>query len=147
MKYAKWRLLALGAAVALMLVYFIELTTNGLKTMTGQDEIISTYNNAAEQEYIKKLIEQEAGLQQNVQQAMPLASSLDAEIIQLEAEVQALKKQALLQEKKQLEQLLLNENVDQSNVNKLADSTSGVLQSVSSSGMQFVAELFHKVID
>lgn len=146
MKYAKWRLLALGAAVALMLVYFIELTSNGLKTMNGQNEALTYYNNVSEEQYIKQLIEQEAILQKEI--SIPSSESkLNEEISQLEAEVQALKKQALLQEKKQLEQLLLDDHVEQSNVNKLADSTSGVLQNMSSSGMQFVAELFHKVIN
>ena len=78
----------------------------------------------------------------------PSLSPIDQEIAALEQEVARLKKKTLENEKLQLQsQLLLNEAAQQPAVNRLADTTSGVLQNASSSGIQYIAQLFSKVIN
>lgn len=146
MKKSVWRWIGLGAAISLMLVYFIELTSNGLQRMDGQAQIQAAYEQSIEQNQIA-MTPITSISNESIIMPKQAPTSLEEEIARLEAEVLALKKQALQKEKQQLEQLLLNNDVDRSNVNRLADSTSGALQQLSSSSMQFVAEMFHKVIN
>lgn len=144
-----WRWIGLGAAISLMLVYFIELTSHGLQRMDGSSQIEQAYEQNIVQKQTAQLIEQPVDRDDETLSVISneLNTSIEKEIASLEEDILKLKKQALQKEKRQLEQMMLNDAVDQSNVNKLADTTSGALQQLSSSSMQFVAELFHKVIN
>jgi|GEM_PF-3904462 len=144
MKKMIWRYIGLGAAISLMLVYFIELTSSGLQKIDGTKAIEAAYKQAQLKQEQATAVEIEEQINVGKNESI---TPVEQEIARLEAEILELKKQSLQKEKKQLEQMLLNDAFDESNVNKLADTTSGALQQLSSNSMQFVAELFHKVIN
>lgn len=154
-----WKWLVLGSAITIVVLYMMELTTTGIERVYG------TLEQGGETAQRQSLDEAEPrGLipingqeeQQELGQADELSSSsdstdsaVDQEIAALEAEIAELKRLALLKEKEELQQkLLLNEeHTGKPAVNRIADSTSEVLQSASSSGIQFIAKLFNNVIN
>lgn len=97
----------------------------------------------AESEQYNKLYRQLESTKQS-----KVNATIDDEIAALETEIAELKRLALLKEKVQLQQkLLLNEEAEKPAVNRIADSTSEVLQKTSSSSIQFIAKLFSDVIN
>lgn len=145
-----WKWLLMGSAFTIIMLYMLELTTTGIERVYGPMAPIETttlqpnmaYEGSTEE--LAKPVEEQAALPP----IDPSLSPIDKEIATLEYEIAQLKKQALEKEKQQLQsQLLLNESVNEPAVNRLADTTSSVLQEASTSSMQYIAQLFSKVIN
>lgn len=157
-----WKWLLLGSAVTIIVLYMLELTTSGIERVYGPLEQGSV---AAERQLLD---EQQASASENQSGLIPITeneqyalqptdvpqssssgeSAVDKEIAALEAEIAELKRLALLKEKEELQKkLLINEDASKPAVNRMADSTSEVLQSASSSSIQFIAKLFNNVIN
>lgn len=144
-----WKWLLLGSAFTIIVVYLLELTTNGIERVNGPMQANQPYELQLNPAYVKSTNNEEA-LEEiaptpNID---PSLSPIEQEISSLEYEIAQLKKQALEQEKERLQtELLLNESAAQPAVNQLADKTSGVLQEASASGLKYVAQLFSKMIN
>lgn len=151
-----WKWLVLGGAITVILLYMLEMTTTGIERVYGPlDETAAAAQSPKSSEYATGLIPIQADDKQKQAASSDASvkgssggSAIDQEIAALEAEIAELKRLALLKEKEELQQkLLINEDAAKPAVNRMADSTSEVLQSASSTGLQFIANLFSKVID
>ncbi|GIP15347.1 hypothetical protein J40TS1_09890 [Paenibacillus montaniterrae] len=155
-----WKWLVLGSAITIIVLYMMELTTAGIERVYGP---LEQGGETAQRQSLDNVeppglipINGQEEEQEELGQADELSSgsdstdfAVDQEIAALEAEIAELKRLALLKEKEELQQkLLLNEeHTGKPAVNRIADSTSEVLQSASSSGIQFIAKLFNNVIN
>ncbi|MNZ58667.1 hypothetical protein D3C78_766810 [compost metagenome] len=136
-----WKWAVVGAAIAIIVIYGIEMSTTGIERVYGP-------------------LEQDYGYSSNVEM-MTSANSLSGhaltqqqKIAQLERELAEVKRMAKLGKEEQMTSEVAdtpysNERLpgiplsdDQPAVNRIADSTSGLLQSVSSEGIRFVVSLF-----
>jgi len=148
-----WKWLILGGAITVILLYMLEMTTTGIERIYGPlDETAAAAQSPTSSEYAAGLIPIQADDKRKQAGSSVKGSSgggaIDQEIAALEAEIAELKRLALLKEKEELQQkLLINEDAAKPAVNRMADSTSEVLQSASSTGLQFIAKLFSNVID
>lgn len=151
-----WKWLILGGALTVILLYMLEMTTTGIERIYGPlDETAAAAQSPISTEHSSTgLIPIQTNDRQQESTGAASAkgsiqgSAIDQEIAALEAEIAELKRLALLKEKEELQQkLLINEDAAKPAVNRMADSTSEVLQSASSTGLQFIANLFSKVID
>lgn len=140
-----WKWLLVGSAMTIIILYMLEMTTTGIERIYGPlapSESVTLQPNESYQAPTATTEHLETTVTD------PSLSPIEQEIAVLEQEVARLKKQTLENEKIKLQsQLLLNEAAEQPAVNRLADTTSGVLQSASSSGIQYIAQLFSKVIN
>lgn len=140
-----WKWLLVGSAMTIIVLYMLEMTTTGIERVYGP---LSPQQSVALQPNEAYQAPNTTNLSSETVTIDPSLSPLEQEIVALEQEVARLKKQTLENEKTNLQsQLLLNEAAEQPAVNRLADTTSGVLQNASSSGMQYIAQLFSKVIN
>lgn len=152
-----WKWLVLGSAITIIVLYMMELTTAGIERVYGP---LEQGGETAQRQSLDNVeppgLIPINGQEEELGQADELSSgsdstdsAVDQEIAALEAEIAELKRLALLKEKEELQQkLLLNEeHTGKPAVNRIADSTSEVLQSASSSGIQFIAKLFNNVIN
>ncbi|MEK4249586.1 hypothetical protein [Paenibacillus sp. FSL W7-1287] len=148
-----WKWLVLGGAITVILLYMLEMTTTGIERIYGPlDETAAAAQSQTSNEKAIGLIPIEAADDTQASDSFKTnftpESPIDKEIAALEAEIAELKRLALLKEKEELQQkLLLNEDAAKPAVNRVADTTSEVLQNASSSGLQFIAKLFSNVID
>ena len=157
-----WKWLLLGSAITIIVLYMAELTTAGIERVYGPLEATQ----AAERQELEQQSAQEekqsVGLipiteQERYSEASEeelnaprgtAVTSVDQEIAALEAEIAELKRRALLKEKQELQKkLLINEEAGKPAVNRMADSTSEVLQKTSSGSIEFIAKLFSNVIN
>jgi len=150
-----WKWIILGGAITVILLYMLEMTTTGIERIYGPlDETAAAAQSPTSNELSTGLIpiladdsKIESSDTASVMDASQ-GSVIDQEIAALEAEIAELKRLALLKEKEELQQkLLINEEAAKPAVNRMADSTSEVLQNASSTGLQFIAKLFSNVID
>jgi len=140
-----WKWLLVGSAMTIIVLYMLEMTTTGIERVYGplspQQPVALQQNEAYQAPDTTNSTSETVSID-------PSLSPIEQEIAALEQEVARLKKQSLENEKTNLQsQLLINEAAEQPAVNRLADTTSGVLQNASSSGMQYIAQLFSKVIN
>ena len=148
-----WKWLVLGGAITVILLYMLEMTTTGIERIYGPlDETAAAAQSQTSNEKAIGLIPIETADDTQASDSFKTnftpKSPIDKEIAALEAEIAELKRLALLKEKEELQQkLLLNEDAAKPAVNRVADTTSEVLQNASSSGLQFIAKLFSNVID
>jgi len=159
-----WKWLLLGSAITIIVLYMAELTTSGIERVYGPLESSQSAQrqaleagSASDEKNTRGLIpitddewyEEAAAVEVKTERPISTTgSSVDQEIAALEAEIAELKRQALLKEKQELQKkLLINEEASKPAVNRMADSTSEVLQKTSSGSIEFIAKLFSNVIN
>jgi len=159
-----WKWLLLGSAITIIVLYMAELTTSGIERVYGPLESSQSAQRqaleaglAGEEKNTRGLIpitdneryEEVAAVEvKSERPSLSTGSPVDQEIATLEAEIAELKRQALLKEKQELQKkLLINEEASKPAVNRMADSTSEVLQKTSSGSIEFIAKLFSNVIN
>lgn len=149
-----WKWLIIGSAITIIALYMLEMTSSGIERVYGPLDGTATAAQSIEEAGLipieREAPEAASNLQTNetVKQGQASGSAIEREIAVLEEEIAELKRLALLKEKEELQQkLLLNEDASKPAVNRFADSTSEVLQNASSSGLQFIANLFSNVIN
>jgi len=136
-----WKWLLLGVGVTIIVLYMLEMTTTGMERVYGPMQI----DNNPKTEQTPERAPEESGPQTVLKE---YDSALERQIAQLEQEILELKKLALEKEKEELQaKMIVNHLVTEPSVNRLADSTAGVLQQVSGSGIQFIAGIFHDIIN
>jgi len=158
-----WKWLLLGSAITIIVLYMAELTTSGIERVYGPLESSQSAQrqaleagSAGDEKNTRGLIPitddewyEEAAVEVKTERpSSSTGSPVDQEIAALEAEIAELKRQALLKEKQELQKkLLINEEASKPAVNRMADSTSEVLQKTSSGSIEFIAKLFSNVIN
>lgn len=121
MKRNAWKWALLGGALTFIVLYGIEMSTAGIERINGPFASVDT---PAPTE----------------RKTDAYTSETDRKIAALEKELDEIRKLAYYQYQTRLPGVPY-EN-DQPPINKLADSTSGLLQSASSNGIRFVVSLF-----
>lgn len=124
MKRQTWKWLLLGSALTFLILFGMELSTKGVETIYGP-------------------LDKESGYAQQPSEAQ-YASETDRRIAELERELAEIRELAYESSRWKEEERLpgMPYREDHPAVNKLADSTAGVLQNASSKGMRFVVSLF-----
>ncbi|MDQ6421142.1 translation initiation factor 2 [Paenibacillus sp. LHD-117] len=125
MKRKSWKLLLLGGALTFIVLFGMEMSTSGIERIYGPMDGSERYT-------------YDTGELTN-------ASETEKRIAELEKELDDIRKIAYGDaydngENRRLPGMPLEE--DQAAVNKIADSTSGLLQTASSKGIRFVVSLF-----
>jgi len=145
----KWTLI--GGALVFVLLYGIEMSTSGIERLYGSVDSSGEAANAAldrERESVSSLSPEEKLYKQYNDK---LAELQERKIMLLEQELKELRKEAARIGQTEeywgypysYERLPgLPAETEQASVDKLADSTSGMLQAASSSGIRFVVSLF-----
>ncbi|HTG69785.1 MAG TPA: hypothetical protein VL921_11035 [Candidatus Udaeobacter sp.] len=144
----KWTVL--GGAMAIIIMYGIDMSSAGIERIYGPVEGADEYTEAASPE-------------ETVNPRNELAAAQQKKIAQLEKELEELKRLASLAEAAEAEHSPVpapaesiaaeNERLpgvptpnDQPAVNRIADSTSGMLQNMSSEGIRMVVSIFDGLI-
>ncbi|MCR2803206.1 hypothetical protein [Paenibacillus soyae] len=129
MKGNAWKWLAIGGALAIVVLFGIEMTSSGIERIYGPIEGEASYGTGT-------------GLASQEERGS-YESETDKRIAQLEKELEEIRRAYGYNG----ERLPGMPNEDEAPaVNKLADSTSGMLQSASSKGIRFVVDLFDGLI-
>ncbi|MFC4778556.1 hypothetical protein ACFO9Q_17315 [Paenibacillus sp. GCM10023252] len=143
MRKSKWKWALLGGALVIIIMYGIELTTTGIERVYGP----LADNEAAPVAIVQ---DEEAGLIPQKEESPQ--SELEQKVEELEQELQRVKQLAAMEDTAPVQNG--NEHlpgipreVYEPAVNKVADSTAGLLQSVSSGGIRFIVSLFDSVTE
>lgn len=130
MKRNALKFTALGGAIVFIILYGIEMSSTGIERIYGPIEGGEAY------------VEMESPIQTKDPSTRLVALKQQAKIAELEKQLEEVKRLALLAEKQDDRLLGIPFEGEQPAVNKIADSTSGMLQNVSSEGIRFVVSLF-----
>ncbi len=142
MSRKRWKWLFLSGAIAIVILYMFEMTTTGIERVYGPMQLDQApYVQLTADEAVENMTRTQAAAEDS-------GNELERQIAQLEQEIMELKKMALEKEKEALQsKIVVNPSINEPSVDRLADSTAGVLQQVSGSGIQFIAGLFHDIIN
>ncbi|MFD2116147.1 hypothetical protein ACFSTH_05295 [Paenibacillus yanchengensis] len=148
MRNKSWKWVLLGAALSIVVLYGIEISTAGIERIYGpleQEQLPPTSVVPSEQ--------------QLPADTMPELTETERRIVELEKEIEKLKIMTQTEQKtviepiaeereyvQQEEQLIMELEPNEATVNKLADSASGMLQSASNSSIKFIVSIFEGFI-
>ncbi|GBG12218.1 hypothetical protein B1748_07055 [Paenibacillus sp. MY03] len=129
MKRKTWKLLLLGGALTFIVLFGIEMSTTGIERIYGPMDGSEPYANGGDRAYY--------------------ANETDRRIAELEKELDDVRRiaygDAYGRDNNRLPGMPVEE--DTAAVNRIADSTSGILQTASSKGIRFFASLFDGLLN
>lgn len=136
----KWVLL--GGVLVFIVLYGIEMSSSGIERIYGpiEEKGNSSAIMSEDDRYDLAAAEEDS----SIKESSGLSTEADRKIAELEKELKEVRK--IAEQNARHERLPdISSDSGEPTVNKVADGTAGLLQSVSNSGIRFIASLFNSV--